>query len=102
MLPNLPSLLKPTYIINKKKYKVNGQIGEGGFAFVYSVKSLEKTSKNTNYAVKRVLCQTEEQLEEANLEIKLLSTIRSNYILPLLDSCRHVNKKDQTEVSQYS
>ena len=62
------NLLKPHYTINNKKYVVEKQIGEGGFAFVYHVKCTNKEDKSKRYAIKKMICQSHEQLIEANKE----------------------------------
>ncbi len=50
----ISALLQPTVVMNGKKYKIISQIGEGGFAFVYSVRSINKEDKNENYALKNM------------------------------------------------
>jgi serine/threonine kinase 16 len=101
MLSTASLLLKPSIKINDKKYKVVKIIGEGGFAFVYHVKSVCKQNKNCSFALKKMICQTEEQLEEAKNEIDTLTKLNKmnhSHVLKLIDSTFVVNKKGQDEV----
>ena len=91
------NLLKPKYEIGGKKYVVTKQIGEGAYAFIYRVKPTSFSSHET-YAVKKLICQTEEQLVEAQKEIRLLTEIKHPNVLHLIGSeIRAVRKKDFTE-----
>lgn len=93
----ITTLLKPTMLVNGKKYKVIEKIGEGGFAFVYKVMSVNKEDKRENYALKKMICQTEDQLREAEKEIALMTKISHVNILPLIDFAYSTNKKGQRE-----
>mmetsp|Transcript_30914 Transcript_30914/g.51707 ORF Transcript_30914/g.51707 Transcript_30914/m.51707 type:complete len:848 (+) Transcript_30914:163-2706(+) len=94
----IPTILKPSIVINGKKFKEINQIGEGGFAFVYDVMSVNKGDKGEHYALKRMICQTEEQLSEAKKEIDTMVKIKHANILRLVDFSYNVNKKGQKEV----
>lgn len=119
MVPNL-SLSKPKVIIEDKQYKILNQIGEGGFAFVYRVEPCTPlggitsavsavVTGNTNmsgsangsqkvfFAVKKMICQTPEQLKEAQKEIRLLKEIQHPNVLPLLGSTITRNDKKHFE-----
>ena len=101
---SLSSILKPKFDIDGQKYSILNQIGEGGFAFVYRVKKvsnsiLKSSSKSEeHFAVKKMICQAEEQIEEANKEISILKLLNHPNVLPLLGSAQSVNKKGQTEI----
>lgn len=93
----ISALLKPTLVINGKKYKVMKQIGEGGFAFVYNVMSTGKDDNGERYALKKMICQTDEQLDEAKKEIDTMAKIMHENVLPLVDFSYTINKKGQKE-----
>ncbi|KAL3676336.1 hypothetical protein R1sor_026284 [Riccia sorocarpa] len=83
--------------VNTRRFKVVRQLGEGGFAFVYLVR--EQTSEPPNrapkkesfvsadglYALKKVLIQTDEQLELVKREIKISSSFNHPNLLPLVE-----------------
>jgi serine/threonine kinase 16 len=97
----LSSLLKKTSkTILHDKFEISGQsysedalIGEGAYAYVYRVKD----SNGKSFALKKIICQTEDQIKETKKEIKLLSLIKHANVLSLLDSSFHINSKKQTE-----
>lgn len=93
----ISTLLKPAVVVNGKKYKIMKQIGEGGFAFVYNVMSVNKADHGERYALKKMICQTDEQLEEAKKEIDMMTKIKHVNILSLLEFAYVLNKKDQKE-----
>ena len=90
------NFLKPKYEIGGKKYVVVKQIGEGAYAFVYRVKAFG-FGEQPMHALKKLICQTEEQLEEAKKEMRLLSEINHPNVLHLIGSEMKENKKEQTE-----
>uniref|UniRef100_A0A1D1XVE2 non-specific serine/threonine protein kinase n=1 Tax=Anthurium amnicola TaxID=1678845 RepID=A0A1D1XVE2_9ARAE len=92
--------------INENRFRIVRQLGEGGFAYVYLVKEVvadgsqggaggglaAKKLKNPShvsddgmYALKKVLIQTEEQLELVRQEIRVSSLFSHPNLLPLLD-----------------
>lgn len=83
--------------INERRFKILRQLGEGGFAYVYLVKeqsglSPGKEPKNPShisedgiYALKKVLTQTDEQLQSVKQEIHVSSLFDHPNLLPLLD-----------------
>jgi serine/threonine kinase 16 len=71
------------------------QIGEGGFAFVYDVMS---TANGEHYALKKMICQTDEQLDEAKKEIDTMVKVKHANVLPLLEFAYTLNRKGQKEV----
>jgi serine/threonine kinase 16 len=91
-------MLKPTLLLNGKKYKVISQIGEGAFGYVFHVKSLNKETKYEDYAIKKLICTVPEQLEEAKKEIDIMLKVKHYNILSLLDFSYVSNKKGQEEV----
>lgn len=93
----ISGILQPAIFLNQKKFKVVSQIGEGGFAFVYQVRSVNKTDRNELYAIKKMICQSEEQLSLARKEIEVLTKLDHKNVMPLLDSSYGTNKYDQEE-----
>ena len=92
-------MLKPTLVLNGKKYKIISQIGEGGFAYVYHVKGNPiKEYKQEDYAIKKMICQIYEQVDEAKKEIDIMLKIQHPNVLPLIDFTYYANKKGQQEV----
>jgi len=91
----LKSMFKETVTIDGIKYTVKNTIGEGGFAFVYRVKS----DNGKNFALKKMICQTEEQEKEADVEIKVLQNIKNSNVLSLI-GYSIVNKS--SERSEYN
>ena len=97
----LSTLLKKTNaIIVKNKFEISGEvyaedalIGEGAYAYVYRVKD----SSGNAFALKKLICQNEDQIKETKKEIKLLSVIKHANVLSLLNSSFHINSKKQTE-----
>lgn len=86
------NLLKPKYEIKGTKYVVMGQIGEGAFAFVYRVtdssglKRVLGPSNATEFALKRMICQSEEQMAEARKEIHLMASLNNMNVIRLIAS----------------
>jgi serine/threonine kinase 16 len=97
----LSSLLKKTtkniihdkFEINGGVYVEDALIGEGAYAYVYRVKD----SHGKAFALKKLICQTDDQIKETKKEIKLLALIKHSNVLSLLDSSFHLNSKKQTE-----
>jgi serine/threonine protein kinase len=90
------------YDMNGTKLRVARKIGEGAFAFVYEVKLFNTRHKktSTSFAIKKMICQTEEQLEEATKEIDVLKMCSGHpNIVPMLNSCFGMNKEGQVEVT---
>ncbi len=81
----MEKLTAPKITINEKSYKVSGQIGEGAFAFVFAVTEAKLIGKSEKFAVKKMICQSEEQLQEAMNEVKVMKSISSPFTVPLLD-----------------
>ncbi|CAN6446759.1 unnamed protein product [Victoria cruziana] len=83
--------------VNKNRFRVIRQLGEGGFAYVFLVKDVtaegcgtkfkdpSHVSDNGMYAMKKVLIQSEEQLEMVKQEIRVSSLFSHPNLLPLLD-----------------
>ncbi|XP_049933049.1 uncharacterized protein LOC116251205 isoform X2 [Nymphaea colorata] len=83
--------------INESRFRVIRQLGEGGFAYVFLVKDVtaegsgtkfkdpSHVSDNGIYAMKKVLIQSEEQLELVKQEIRVSSLFSHPNLLPLLD-----------------
>jgi serine/threonine kinase 16 len=93
----ISTFLKPAIHVNGKKYKVIKQIGEGGFAYVYLVKSTSSSDNRENYALKKMICQLPEQVEEAKKEIDAMVKIKHENVMPLHAFSYNTNKKGQDE-----
>jgi serine/threonine protein kinase len=92
--------LKPKITINQHKYTILDQIGEGAYAFVYRVKqstgriafplsttatSSSSTREDQCFAIKKIICQLDEQLVEAKKEIAFLRKVNHPNIMKLID-----------------
>ncbi|XP_008804427.1 probable serine/threonine-protein kinase DDB_G0291350 isoform X1 [Phoenix dactylifera] len=89
--------------INENRFRILKQIGEGGFAYVYLVKEVvadarsggglaakksvppSHVSEDGTYAMKKVLIQSEDQLQLVREEIHVSSLFNHPNLLPLLD-----------------
>ncbi|PKA59132.1 CBL-interacting protein kinase 22 [Apostasia shenzhenica] len=91
--------------INENRFRIVRQLGEGGFAYVYLVKEIvadgtgssgcglaskksidpSHISDHGTYALKKVLIQSQEQLELVREEIHVSSLFSHPNLLPLLD-----------------
>ncbi|MCO5561871.1 hypothetical protein L7F22_015496 [Adiantum nelumboides] len=83
--------------IHDRRFKLVRTLGEGGFSFVYLVKEQpggrpgkqpsnpSLTSDDGLYALKKVVIQTEEQLELVKKEIQTTSLFNHPNLLPLID-----------------
>lgn len=65
---------------------------------MYNVMSTGKEDSGERYALKKMICQTDEQLDEAKKEIDTMVKIKHQNVLPLLDFAYTLNKKGQKEV----
>merc|ERR1711991_870307 len=84
------------FVINNETYtSVKGKIGEGAFAYV----SRAKNSKGKDFAVKRIVCTTEEQEREARKEIDTIKRLQAHInIIPFFGDGTRVNKNKQQEI----
>nr|GEX90833.1 serine/threonine-protein kinase 16-like [Tanacetum cinerariifolium] len=87
--------------INENRFKIVRQLGEGGFAFVFLVKEVINESSDGGiskkfrdsthlsddgtYAMKKVLIQSNDQLQLVKEEIRISSLFNHANLLPLLD-----------------
>eukprot|EP00246_Nothoceros_aenigmaticus_P006304 TRINITY_DN19121_c0_g1_i1.p1 TRINITY_DN19121_c0_g1~~TRINITY_DN19121_c0_g1_i1.p1 ORF type:complete len:399 (+),score=60.11 TRINITY_DN19121_c0_g1_i1:150-1199(+) len=83
--------------LNDRRFRIVRQLGEGGYAFVYLVKEQaggrpSKPPKDPShvaedgcYALKKVLVQTDEQLELVKQEIRSSALFDHPNLLPLID-----------------
>ncbi|RWR85013.1 serine/threonine-protein kinase 16 [Cinnamomum micranthum f. kanehirae] len=90
--------------INENRFRIERQLGEGGFAYVYLVKQIQTDSSAATdeasgkkfkdpshvsddgmYAMKKVLIQNNEQLKLVREEIRVSSLFSHPNLLPLLD-----------------
>lgn len=67
--------------LNERKLYIRKTLGEGGFSFVYLVKDGDKHV----YALKKMLCQTDELLETGKREVEILSKFNHPNILRIID-----------------
>ncbi|KAK1269938.1 3-phosphoinositide-dependent protein kinase 2 [Acorus gramineus] len=94
--------------INETRFRIVRQLGEGGLAYVYLVKEMvsaasaepkfkdpNHASDNGMYAMKKVLIQTEEQLQLVRQEIHVSSLFSHPNLLPLLDHATITVKESQ-------
>ncbi|KAG0567466.1 hypothetical protein M758_7G141500 [Ceratodon purpureus] len=96
--------------VNKRRFRIQRQLGEGGFAFVYLVreqlteqqqwkdaKDPSHSSEDGMYALKKVLIQSDEQLELVNKEIEVSSLFDHPNLIRLLEhSIITVNSPEAT------
>jgi serine/threonine protein kinase len=92
------NILAPKITINEKTYKVTSQIGEGAFAFVYAVTESKLIGKGEKYAIKKMNCQSEELLAEAQNEIRVLRAVKSPFVISLVDHQIVTTKAQSREV----
>ena len=74
--------------INSKKYKIIRQLGEGGFGKVFLVSKEDKF-----YAIKQLPIKniSEEKIEMAENEAKILSKIKNDHIVKYYDSYKDID-----------
>lgn len=97
----LGSLLKPSIVLNDKKYKIIKKIGEGAFGYVYHVRSATISQRNETYALKKVICQSKEQIAEVKKEIEIMLLLHKHeapHTLMLLAHSMSKNKDGRQEV----
>jgi serine/threonine kinase 16 len=68
--------------VNNRKLLIKRQLGEGGFSYVYEVKDAKD---HRVYALKKMLCQTDELLNTGHHEISVLQKFNHPNILKLVD-----------------
>lgn len=101
MIVSAASILKPIIYVNGRKFRIQKEIGEGAYAFVYHVNTVELNGIKASYALKKVICMTDEQLQVALKEIRVLSALKklnSPYVLQLIENSININSKKQKEV----
>eukprot|EP00216_Chloropicon_sp_CCMP2111_P003460 CAMPEP_0198238934 /NCGR_PEP_ID=MMETSP1446-20131203/4471_1 /TAXON_ID=1461542 ORGANISM="Unidentified sp, Strain CCMP2111" /NCGR_SAMPLE_ID=MMETSP1446 /ASSEMBLY_ACC=CAM_ASM_001112 /LENGTH=344 /DNA_ID=CAMNT_0043921439 /DNA_START=175 /DNA_END=1209 /DNA_ORIENTATION=- len=72
--------------LNGRVLKVLRVLGEGGYSFVYLVRDAQSGEE---LALKKMLCQSSEQLEDARREIEVMQTFKHAALLELIDSDTH-------------
>lgn len=73
-----------TITLNNKIFTIQKQLGEGGFSFVYLVKSTSTLS--TQYAIKRIRIALPEHEQRLDSEINAHSLVQSSpYVIQLID-----------------
>ncbi|KAF9594018.1 hypothetical protein IFM89_026826 [Coptis chinensis] len=86
--------------INENRYRILRQLGEGGFAFVFLVQQVASDSSSSvgkklrdpslisddgRYAIKKVVIQSDEQLQLVKEEIRVSGLFSHANLLPLID-----------------
>eukprot|EP01083_Nonionella_stella_P040040 108878_1 len=78
--------IKPDEVILFKEgalpITLSKQVAEGGFSFVY----LGHDDRGRQYAIKKLLIQSPEQMEEARWELEVMKSISGSCLLRLIDS----------------
>ena len=69
--------------VGRRTFKIVSTLGEGGYSFVYLVRD---AATGKEYALKQILAQTSEQLEQAKNEIDVLRLFNHPNLLGLVDS----------------
>ncbi|KAI8922728.1 kinase-like domain-containing protein [Entophlyctis helioformis] len=84
----------PTITVNRRRFTVLKQLGEGGFSFVYLVREAAPSHLSTSshasstglYALKRIRIQLPEHEERLRYEIAAHQAVSSPHVLKLIDS----------------
>ncbi|GAX78607.1 hypothetical protein CEUSTIGMA_g6046.t1 [Chlamydomonas eustigma] len=70
--------------LKDRRFRIIKQLGEGGYAFVYLVLGMD--GKGENLAIKKIVAQGPEKLQQVHHEIQIHSSLKHPHILPLIDS----------------
>jgi serine/threonine protein kinase len=81
----LKLLGKNTVTVGERKLRVDKKIAEGGFSIVYLARQTNEADKGKQFALKIVICQTEEQVQGARREMHVHRTCKHPNVLPLVD-----------------
>ena len=74
--------------IGNTKVRVVRELAQGGFGTVYVVEDAEDGGGHRQYALKQMLCQTREQLDDAQNELRALQRFAGHdHIVALVDHC---------------
>jgi len=88
-----------TVEFDDRTVQIKEQLGEGGFAYVYSV--VDVTSGET-LAMKKMVCQDREAREVAETEIKVMRQLRGHpHIIKYISSCKRENTSTSTRCIDY-
>jgi serine/threonine kinase 16 len=75
--------LDPTVTVGRRSVRVGRVLGEGGFSFVHEAVDVSTAEK---FALKRIVCQTGEQLDLAKQEVRVHERLGSHpNILPIVE-----------------
>lgn len=94
------SLFKDKIIVDNVKYTIKKQIGEGAFSYVYRAKN----DKKVEFAIKKTICQTEEQKAMALREISIINQIEHENVVHIMGSSitsNHTHKCDEVYAVMY-
>jgi serine/threonine protein kinase len=82
------------------KVSLGRQVGEGAFSFVYEAREVGTNATGRRFAVKKLLCQSQEQVADAEREIAVLRklhVVSHTNLLPLLDTTSATTKAGHLE-----
>lgn len=87
------NFLKPTVVVDGKKYTLGKKVGEGAYSFVHKAKK-----DGVKYALKKTLCQTQELLNSAEKEVRVLKRINHENVISCIASELKAGKNGEKEV----
>ncbi|QDZ25946.1 serine/threonine-protein kinase [Chloropicon primus] len=92
---SLSSGLAEEVVVNHRRLVIVRLLGEGGYSFVYLARCCETGQE---FALKKILAQTSEQLELAKNEIDVMHKFKHANLLSLVDSeAKRGTAKDQSQ-----
>eukprot|EP00935_MAST-01C_sp_MAST-1C-sp1_P001974 g1974.t1 len=81
----LKLLGKSSVVVGERKLQTVKRIAEGGFSIVYLVRQTSDADKGKLFALKIVICQTDEQVEAARREMRVHTSCKHPNVLTLID-----------------
>ena len=81
----LKLLGKSSVVVGERKLQTVKRIAEGGFSIVYLVRQTTDADKGKLFALKIVICQTDEQVEAARREMRVHTSCKHPNVLTLID-----------------
>eukprot|EP01084_Bolivina_argentea_P183891 317265_1 len=91
--------------IDGKKYKIKKLIAEGGFSFVYlGLPANKKQSKYCEFAIKKMIIQTKEQMKAARWEIEVMEQLRIQHANTIKSDLKGLlqNEDEKNELIQHN
>jgi Protein kinase domain len=81
----------PVVQIGNTKVQITRELAEGGFGKVFVVQDMVRQDKY--YAMKQMICQSKEQIADAQTELQMLKKFAGNEsIVALVDHCSYASK----------